>query len=92
MIRKDGVFDLYGIDTNGMKISNADTAKLMNKIVNDSRFRAKIEKVERITGKQLTVTALLYGRNDGGSNLPTQDERKMQEKIIAERKRMVTGA
>lgn len=92
MIRKNGVFDLYSVDTNGMRISNADTAKLMNKIVNDSRFRAKIEKVERITGKQLTVTALLYGRNDGGNNVPSENERKMQEKIIAERKRMVTGS
>lgn len=91
MNRKNGVFDLYSVDTSGMRISNADTAKFMNKIVNDARFRSKIEKVERITGKQLTVTALLYGRNDGGNNVPGEKEREMQERVIAERKRMVTG-
>lgn len=91
MIRKNGIFDLKNMDTSGMRISNAHTAKLMNKIVNDARFREKVEKIERVTGKQLVVTALLYGRNDGGNNVPSENERKMQEKIIAERKRMVTG-
>lgn len=88
--RHRGMFDIPNLDTRGMRISMEDTKKLTHRIVTDSRLRERLAKAEDVTGKQLTITAIIYGRNDGGNNVPSESEQALQEKIINEKKRLVT--
>lgn len=81
-------FDIHSMHPSG-RIGAEETSEFLDIVFNDSNLRDKIAKAEKINGKQTMVTALLYGRNDGGNNVTKQKEIDMAEKILKEKRRML---
>lgn len=68
-----------------------NTNGLRDKITQAEKARDTMLKEDGIIQKkptQTVVTAMLYGRNDGGDNLPTQFELEHSEKIQSEKRRL----
>jgi hypothetical protein len=89
MVRRHGLYDIHSLDPTGCEVSVHANMDFCNKVMNSSALREKLVIAEQITGKQTAVTAMLFGRNDGAKDTATQNELKMQEKIMREKKRMV---
>lgn len=89
--RKYGLWDMHDIDPSGCEISNRVNKDFFKTVLDSSILRERIAKAEQLTGEQTTVTAMLYGRDDGAQDVPHDKEMDMQEKIWREKKRMVTG-
>jgi hypothetical protein len=68
-----------------------NTNGLRDKLTQAEKARDTMLKKDGIiqrTPTQTVVTAMLYGRNDGGNNLPTDFEIKHSEKIQNEKRRL----
>lgn len=91
MEKRNGLYNIHDLDPTGCEISGRANFDFLNKVSASSELRERLAKAESLTGKQTVVTALLFGRNDGSKkDLASEKALKMQEKIMAERKRMVS--
>jgi hypothetical protein len=92
MEKRHGLYDIHSLDPSGCKISNDVNADFLKTVANSTVLRERLSIAESITGKQTVATAMLFGRNDGANDIAMENELKMQEKIFAEKKRMVVGS
>lgn len=91
MEKRNGLYNIHDLDPTGCEISVRANFDFLNKVAGNSALREKLAKAESITGNQTVVTAMLFGRNDGSKkDLASEKALQMQEKIMAERKRMVS--
>ena len=68
-----------------------NTNGLRDKLAQAEKTRDAMLKSDGVIQKkptQTVVTAMLYGRNDGGDNLPTEFEMNHSEKIQNEKRRL----
>lgn len=92
MEKHKGLYDIHSLDPTGCEIGERVNKDFCNRVSNSSILRERLAMAEKITGNQTVVTAMLYGRDDGSvKDLPDDKQIKLQEKIMKEKKRMVSG-
>lgn len=92
MEKRKGLYDIHSLDPTGCEIGERVNKDFINRVAGSSVLRERLAIAEKFTGKQTVVTAILYGRDDGSvKDLPDDKQIKLQEKIMKEKKRMVTG-
>lgn len=92
MDKRKELYDIHSLDPTGCEISNRANKHFFQTIMSNGILRERLALAEGISGHQTQAMSMLFGRDDGSiKELPEQRHLDMQEKIMAEKKRMVTG-